>query len=94
VYSDVTLRPAGGPLKESGSRLSAEVQVGLPAGGQVLWVLVGCKVYFCQDEDVCLFEEVYFKVPVDAERSAGESSIVLSHVLSPKAQTVAFPGLT
>lgn len=95
LCADARLKPASGAFRERGSHLSADVRLTLPqAAKQVSWVLIGCKIYFCQDEDVCLFEEVYFKVPVDSKASANAEevgAINVSYALSPKAPTVDFP---
>ena len=54
---------------------------------------VSAKVFFCQFEDVCLFKELVFAVPVGevARGSSGAGSIDLAYSLSPKAQTVGLP---
>ncbi len=92
--ADVKFQPSTGPLKENGAEVSADVVVRLPAADGVSGVLLACKVFFCQDQDVCLFEEVYFKVPVDKQSSGSAGGeVVLSYALSPKAQTTSFPSL-
>ena len=87
----VKFQPSTGQLKENGAEVSADVVVKLPGAVGVSGVLLACKVFFCQDQDVCLFEEVYFKVPVELGSAGGE--VVLSYALTPKAQTVTFSGL-
>lgn len=91
----VTLQPSAGALREQGADVFADLRVILRAATDtVTGILIGCKVFFCQDQDVCLFEEVYFKVPVGEELSSSAGgAVLLSYALSPKAQTVDFPGL-
>ena len=96
AHAGVKLRPASGPLKEQGAALTADIRVDLPGGGgqqQVTQLGVNTKVYFCQDEDVCLFKELVFAVPVGeaASGSSGEGSIELAYGLSPQAQTGGLP---
>ena len=68
------------------------MHVELKPGGeqQAAQLGVSAKVYFCQDEDVCLFEELVFAVPV-GEVGSDEGSVDLTYSLSPKAQTVGLP---
>ena len=87
----VKLQPAKGLLPEGGTTLPIDIRIVLPTSGEVKSVVVGAKVYFCQDEDVCLFEEVVFRVPVTDVASSGESTVDLTYSLSPKAQTTTFP---
>lgn len=92
--ADVKFQPSTGQLKENGAEVSADVEVKLPGTDGVSGVILACKVFFCQDQDVCLFEELYFKVPVERQSSGSTGDeVVLSYALSPKAQTVTFPGL-
>ena len=85
------LQPAKGLLPEDGTTLPVDIQIVLPESGEVTSVVVDAKVYFCQDEDVCLFEEVVFRVPVAGVASGGESTIDLTYSLSPKGRTTTFP---
>ncbi len=57
------------------------------SGGGVAVVRVLATVYFCQDNDVCLYQQVCFDVPVGGGSSGG--AVQLSYALSPKAVTVA-----
>lgn len=84
VDAGVKLQPTSGLLPEDRASLPVDIQVMLPSSGQVSLVMVVAKVYFCQDEDVCLFEEVVFRVPVGEVVSGSESTIDLSYSLSPK----------
>ena len=87
----VKLQPAKGLLPEDGTSLPIDMRIVLPTSGAVKSVVVGAKVYFCQDKDVCLFEEVVFRVPVADVAPGSESTIDLTCSLSPKARTTAFP---
>ncbi|CAL5223491.1 g6016 [Coccomyxa viridis] len=88
----VKLQPATGPLQESGSTLSASISAALPPGGHISSLAIDCKIYFCQEESVCLFEEVLFRVPVKEQLSTEQpQDITLRHTLSPKANSVDFP---
>lgn len=46
------------------------------------------KVYYCQDESVCLFEEVVFKVPFTAELLA-ERAVKLLHTVAKRSDNSA-----
>jgi hypothetical protein len=94
----VQLQPTAGSLREdaSGSTATAALsfsrQLGSGCGGLIR---VLCKVYFCQDNDVCLFQEVCFDVPL-AEAAAGAAAsadVLLSFSLSAQAPVVSLPGL-
>ncbi len=80
-----------GSLQERGSVLSAVLSATLPENEKVSSVSIACKVYFCQDESVCLFQEVIFRVPVNEQRAPGEHNIALRYGLSPRASSVDFP---
>ena len=80
-----------GSLQEQGSDLSAALSATLPGNEKVSSISVACKVYFCQDESVCLFQEVVFRVPVSEQRAPGEQNIMLRYSLSPKASSADFP---
>jgi hypothetical protein len=64
---------------------------GSSGGGALLRVLA--KVYFCQDGDVCLFEEVCFDAPLADVREGAAADVPLDHVLSAQAPVAQFPGL-
>ena len=92
MRAGVKLQPASGPLQESGSLLLANISATLPQGGQVSSLAISCKIYFCQDQSVCLFEEVLFRVPVTEQIETEQlQDITLRHTLSPKAPSVDFP---
>ena len=92
MHAGVKLQPASGPMQESGSTLSATVSAVLPKSGHISSLAIDCKIYFCQDESVCLFEEVLFRVPVNGQLDAEQpQDITLRHKLSPKASSVDFP---
>ena len=80
-----------GSVQEQGSVLSAALSATLPENEEVHSVSIACKIYFCQDESVCLFQELFFRVPVNEQRVPGEQNITLRYSLSPKATSVDFP---
>lgn len=99
----VEVSPARGALQEGGGgAVSATLAVrrrpgGALAPGAVLRVL--SKVYFCQQDDACLFEEVVFEVPL-AERAQQQPGfkeehqlLEMSHSVSASAPQVTLPGL-
>ena len=47
------------------------------------------KIFFCQDEDVCLFEEVVFDVPFAESWQQGDAVVALRHEVSAKAPPTA-----
>jgi hypothetical protein len=98
----VQVSPGKGALQEeAGGACAAVLQVkrqpgssgGGTAGGQLTVVQVLCKVYFCQDNDVCLFEEVVFQVPLGAGGAAQQQVVELSHAVSSAAPQISLPGL-
>ena len=92
MRADVKVQPSSGSLQESGYSLTAAITAALPESGKVTSITVDCKIYFCQDESVCLFQEVVFRVPVSEQLGAEQTQdITLRHSLSPKALTVDFP---
>ena len=92
MHAGVKLQPADGPLQESGSNLLASISAALPQGGHVSSLAFDCKIYFCQDKSVCLFEEVLLRVPVKEQLDIEHpQNITLRHVLSPKAPSIDFP---
>ena len=92
MRADVKLQPGSGSLQKSGSSLTAAISAALPDSGKVSSITVDCKIYFCQDESVCLFEEVAFRIPVSEQLAAEQTQdITLRHSLSRKAPTVDFP---
>lgn len=86
---NVTVTPAKVQLVE-GQLPTFQVQ-STGSGGSVAVVRVLATVYFCQDNDVCLYQQVCFDVPVGqgGKGSAGAAPVQLSYALSPKAVTVA-----
>jgi hypothetical protein len=94
AHAGVRISPASGSLREEGSTLSADLRVELLPGREQRAAQLGvnAKVYFCQDEDVCLFEELIFAVPVGEVGSAGGGGTVdLTYSLSPRAQAIGLP---
>jgi hypothetical protein len=62
-------------------------RAGAAAAGGALRVL--CSVYFCRDNDVCLFQEVVFEVALGGEEGAG--AVEMAFALSPRAPAAALP---
>ena len=92
LSSGVRLQPANGSLQELGSTLTAVISAVVPEGSQVSSLTVDCKIYFCEEESVCLFEEVVFRVPVKEQLGSGQpQDITLAHSLSTRASSVDFP---
>lgn len=92
----VVLQPAAGRLEE-GKPLSIAYERGGAGGGAAAAaggaVRLDCKVYFCQDGGVCLFERVVIQLPLAAGEAGGSSQLVtVEHVVSPSAPA-ALPAL-
>jgi hypothetical protein len=86
----VSIRPSSGRLDGAGGSVARIAFERSGTGGGAL-VRVNAKVYFCRDEDVCLFEQVSFEVPfgqVDPAQTA--QSVPLEYTVSPKAPVVTF----
>lgn len=77
-----TVMPAAGPLAGDG-RVRFTRQPGAPAG----LLRVTCRVYFCQDEAVCLFQAVAFELPLLAATgdATASSDVALAFSISPRA---------
>ncbi|KAL4421480.1 hypothetical protein ABPG75_010771 [Micractinium tetrahymenae] len=94
----VELAPAAGPLQEAGGAATAALRFSRPpAGGaqQAPTLRVLAKVYFCQDGDVCLFQEVCFDVPLAPAPAGGAApaAVDLAYTLSASAPVVSLPVL-
>lgn len=97
----VQLAPAAGSLAESGGIATASVKFSRPAGGAGAGSSSGglirilARVYFCQLNSECLFQEVCFDVPLAAAAEAGAApaDVPLAFSLSASAPVVALPGL-
>lgn len=85
----IRLSPEAGSLKEDG-----EVAITFERSAGEGFVRVNAKAYFCQQNDVCLFEEVSFEVPFGAAAAGGGAADVeLMHAVSPAAPVVQLPPL-
>lgn len=92
MHAGAKLQPAVGLLQESGPNLLASISAALPQNGHINSLAIDCKIYFCQDKSICLFEEVLFRVPVTEELDTDQpQNVMLRHALSPKAPSVDFP---
>lgn len=96
----VQLQPAAGNLAEDASGTTATATVkfsrqGGTGGDGTALLRVLAKVYFCQDRDVCLFQEICFDVPLAPAVQAGQPAAVvpLQFALSASAPVVQLPGL-
>jgi len=77
---EVLLEPADTPLRfepvsgslQEGGKTAARIRfkrTGTALPGSL--IRVNCKIYYCQDEDVCLFQQVSFEVPLAPSSSKG-----------------------
>ncbi|KAI7838239.1 hypothetical protein COHA_007984 [Chlorella ohadii] len=101
----VQLQPAAGNLAEDGSGTTATATVkfsrqggsgtGGSTDGSTALIRVLAKVYFCQDRDVCLFQEICFDVPLAPAVQQGQpaAAVPLQFALSASAPVVQLPGL-
>jgi len=101
----VQLQPAAGNLAEdsSGTTATATVKFSRQGGsgtggstdGSTALIRVLAKVYFCQDRDVCLFQEICFDVPLAPAVQPGQPAVAvpLQFALSASAPVVQLPGL-
>ena len=79
----LSLQPSKGPLTDT-SNATATIQFRRSAG-TTAWINV--VIYFCQENDVCLFEEVVFKVPF-TDAAEGRGLIVLEHAVSATSKAI------
>ena len=81
----------------SGGPVGATVRFSRTGGsGGSAFIRILAKVFFCQDNSVCLFQEVCFDVPLAAAEAAGGDAgaapvVRLSHTLSAQAPVVTLP---
>eukprot|EP00850_Spirogloea_muscicola_P023380 SM000352S13428 [mRNA] locus=s352:43307:48636:- [translate_table: standard] len=79
----VRLDPSSGPLQVEGLNASTTVSFGSFSAATVQ---ISCKVYYCQEDEVCLYEAVTFEVPFQEGASAPTAlPVELKHVVVPKA---------
>ena len=57
--------PQAGPLAEAGPAAVVTVQRQSSAGAGSALLRINCRVFYCQEESVCLFQTVSFEVPLD-----------------------------
>uniref|UniRef100_A0A2P2MLK8 NHL repeat-containing protein 2 isoform X1 n=1 Tax=Rhizophora mucronata TaxID=61149 RepID=A0A2P2MLK8_RHIMU len=49
---------------------------------------INCKVYYCKEDEVCLYQPLVFEVPFQEEiPGAAPSEITLAYLVKPKAST-------
>ena len=76
-----SVSPAAGPLAGDG-RVRFTRSPSAPPG----LLRVTCRVYFCQDEAVCLFQAVAFELPLlAAQAGAAPADVALAFSISPRA---------
>lgn len=88
-----TVTPSSGVLREGASpsiRLQFRRQ---GEASSASLVRVNAKVYFCQTNDVCLFEQVSFEIPFAATVGEESGTVTLQHAVSAAAPSVALPAL-
>ncbi|EFJ50214.1 hypothetical protein VOLCADRAFT_80356 [Volvox carteri f. nagariensis] len=96
------VRPASGQLPDSVapsvtlsvSPAAAPRAQSPPGGYDRLLLRVLAKVYYCQQNDVCLFEQICFEVPLEvagtAAPAAGPTAVALKYDIAPPAAQPAF----
>ncbi|GAB4822761.1 hypothetical protein N2152v2_009807 [Parachlorella kessleri] len=92
----VQISPSKGLLQENDGVASAVLRLKLRGGGSrdvPRAVRVLARVYFCQEDDACLFEEVVFEFPLAGAGAGGGQEVAeLSHRASAAAPQVNLPG--
>ncbi|KAK3238865.1 hypothetical protein CYMTET_51159 [Cymbomonas tetramitiformis] len=80
--SSIIIEQPTGSFKDDDTAGTARVQFSrapnLPRGALVR---ANCKVYFCQDNDVCLFEQISFEVPLSEKSFAGQEQVLLGYTV-------------
>ncbi|GJP46594.1 hypothetical protein CLOM_g5865 [Closterium sp. NIES-68] len=82
----VTVTPQSGDLTLSGSLALASLdftQEGSPDSSGSAVVQVHCKVYYCQQDDLCLYKAVNFKVPFSPSAAAEARDVQLVFDITP-----------
>ncbi|KAH9322712.1 hypothetical protein KI387_017351, partial [Taxus chinensis] len=76
----VLVEPMDGTLNSEGSAIlhftrSAQISA---------TVRVNCKVYYCKEDEVCLYQNLAFEVPFSADSESSTAEIPLSYTVQPK----------
>ncbi|KXZ45018.1 hypothetical protein GPECTOR_59g625 [Gonium pectorale] len=88
----VTVRPSSGALPDTASpsvTLAVTPAAAAASSGGRLVLRLLAKVYYCQQNDVCLFEQICFEVPLELESgalaAAGQADVRLQYNVVPAA---------
>ncbi|KAG2497240.1 hypothetical protein HYH03_004827 [Edaphochlamys debaryana] len=90
----VSLRPSSGELPDTAApavtiTLAPAAAAAAAAAGTELLLRVFAKVYYCQQNDVCLFDQVCFEVPLrlgaEGAGAGGSAALALRYELVPAA---------
>lgn len=86
----VSVESMRGSLRDSGLSRIKFKRTGAVDPGTTL--NVNCKIYYCQQEDLCLFKQVSFEVPVETNQpdSTTKQAIDLAYSVRPPASTPVF----
>jgi DNA-binding beta-propeller fold protein YncE len=80
--------PGAGPLATRAGAPAARVAFSRAPGAPAGLLRVTCRVYFCEDEAVCLFQGVVFELPLPpagAVDGGAAADVALSFAVSPRA---------
>ncbi|KAK4748788.1 hypothetical protein SAY87_015374 [Trapa incisa] len=85
---DVFVDPLDGELDPQGSSVLGFKRASASASA----VRILCKVYYCKEDEVCLYQSVAFEVPFQ-EAADGSDPVerVLTHVVKPRSSSNSFP---
>eukprot|EP00268_Persea_americana_P050094 TRINITY_DN5423_c0_g1_i14.p1 TRINITY_DN5423_c0_g1~~TRINITY_DN5423_c0_g1_i14.p1 ORF type:complete len:1112 (-),score=203.72 TRINITY_DN5423_c0_g1_i14:364-3300(-) len=79
----VSIEPSNGILSPEGSvSLHFRRSTSSPAMGRI-----NCKVYYCKEDEVCLYQSLAFEVPFKEEVSESTTEITLPFTVKPKFST-------
>jgi DNA-binding beta-propeller fold protein YncE len=83
--SGVSIVPASGNIGPDGR---AKLQFSrIPGSSNSGNTRISCKVYYCQEDAVCLYKALSFEVPFTAEQEEIPQSVSISYLVQPKSST-------
>ncbi|KAL5983466.1 hypothetical protein ACLOJK_017552 [Asimina triloba] len=79
----VTIEPSKGFLSPEGfASIKFKRSISSPAVGRI-----NCKVYYCKEDEVCLYQSLAFEVPFKNDATESKAAVMLPFTVQPKSPT-------